>query len=57
MHDNVKVDIALIAFIKVLYPTCSHYLESLQASGQLKSLDFGSLAEKVVEREKALRKK
>jgi hypothetical protein len=36
-HDidstGVKVDLQLTAFIKALYPTYSHYLESLQASG------------------------
>jgi len=36
MHNidatGVKVDIVLMDFIKVLYPTYSHYLESLQAS-------------------------
>ena len=44
MHDidaaSVKVSISLMAFIKDLFPTYSHYLESLQASGQLKSLTF-----------------
>ena len=34
---SVKVDISLTTFIKALYPTQSHYLESLQASGHLKS--------------------
>jgi len=36
MHDikatNVMIDIALATTIKVLYPTYSTYLESLQAS-------------------------
>lgn len=32
-----KIDIALRTFIKALYPTKSHYLESPQASEQLKS--------------------
>ena len=40
-HDidatGVKVDIQLTAFIKALYPTYTHYLESLQASGQMKA--------------------
>jgi hypothetical protein len=61
MHDidvtGVKIDISLMAFIKALYPTYSHYLESLQASGQLKSLNFDSLVEKIVEHEKDFRKK
>ena len=60
-HDidapNFKIDIAPIAFIKALYPTYSHYLESLQASGKIKSLDFGSLVEKIVERENDFAKK
>ena len=54
---SVKMDIALMAFIKALYLTYSHYLESLQASGQLKSLDFDSLVEKNVECKKDFRKK
>ena len=36
-HDiettGIKVDLQLIAFIKVLHPLYSHYLESLQANG------------------------
>jgi hypothetical protein len=60
MHDvdvtSVKIDISLATFIKSLYPTYSLYLESLQSSGQLKSLDFDSLVEKIVEREKSLGK-
>ena len=61
MHNidviGVKRDIALMAFIKALYPTYSHYLESVQASGQLKSLYFDSLVEKIVEHEKDFGKK
>jgi hypothetical protein len=53
MHDiddvGVKIGIALTAFSKALYPTYSHCLESLQASGQLKSIDFDSSVEKNVE--------
>ena len=30
---GIKVDIQLIAFIKAFYPSYTHYLESLQASG------------------------
>ena len=60
-HDieatGVKVDLQLIAFIKALYPTYSHYLESLQASGQMKDINFDILVEKIVEREKAFGKK
>ena len=52
MHDidftGVKIDIALIALIKELYPTYSDYLESLQASGNLKSFTFDTLADKIV---------
>ena len=51
VHDidffHVEIEIDLMAFIKALYPTYSHYIESLQASGQLKSLDFDSLVEKI----------
>jgi hypothetical protein len=40
MHDIdaiwVKIDLPFTTFIKALYPTYSHYLESLQASGQMK---------------------
>ena len=54
---GVKIDIALIALIKALYPTYSNYLESLQASGNLKSLTFDTLADKIAEREKAFGKK
>lgn len=61
MHDikatGATIDIALAAAIKALYPTFSTYLESLQASGQLKALTFDALANKIVEREKAFGKK
>jgi hypothetical protein len=61
MHDidatGVKIDLPLTSFIKALYPTYSHYLESLQASGQMKSITFDKLVEKVAEREKAFGKK
>ena len=53
---GVKVDIQLTAFIKALYPTYTHYLESLQASGQMKAMTFETLVEKFVEREKAFGK-
>jgi hypothetical protein len=50
MHDieatGVKIDLPLMTFIKALYPTYSHYLESLQASGQMKSITFDKLVEK-----------
>ena len=46
-HDidatGVKVDIQLIAFIKYLYPSYTHYLESLQASGQIKTMTLKNL--------------
>jgi hypothetical protein len=60
-HDidstGVKVDLQLTAFIKALYPTYSHYLESLQASGQMKAMTFDTLVDKIAEREKAFGKK
>ena len=60
-HDidatGVKVDIQLTAFIKALYPTYTHYLESLQASGQMKAMTFETLVEKIEKREKAFGKK
>ena len=52
-----KVDLSLIAFIKSLYPSYSHYLESLQSSGKLKDIDFDKLVGKIAEREKAFGKK
>jgi hypothetical protein len=60
MHDieatRVKIDIPLTTFIKALYPTYSHYFESLQVSGQMKSITFDKLVEKVAKREKAFGK-
>ena len=53
---SVKVYIQLIAFIKALYPSYTHYLESLEASGQIKAMTFEKLVEKIVEREKAFGK-
>jgi len=53
----VKVDLQLTAFIKALYFSYSHYLESLQASEQLKELDFDKLVGKIAEREKHLARK
>jgi hypothetical protein len=44
-------------FIKALYPTYSHYLDSLQASIQMKSITFNTLVEKVAGHEKSFRKK
>jgi len=56
IHDvdaiGVKIDIALATFIQAFYPTYSHYLQSLQASVLLKSLDFDSLVKKIEECEK-----
>lgn len=46
-----------MAYVKALHPSYSHYLESLQASGQLGTLTFDTLAENFVEREKAFGKK
>jgi len=61
MHDDdvvgVEIEISLMAFIKDLYPTYYHYLDSLQVSGQLKSFDFDSLVEKNTKRGKAFEKK
>ena len=56
MHDikntGVEVDIPLIACVKAFYPTYSHYLESLQVSGNLMKITFDSLEKKFAEREK-----
>jgi len=38
--NGIKVDLQLTSFIKVLHPLYSNYLESLQASGQLKDITF-----------------
>jgi hypothetical protein len=60
-HDieatGVKVDLQLTTFIKALYPTYSHYLESLQASEKMKDMTFDKLVEKIAEREKSFGKK
>ena len=60
MHDTentgVKMDIPLIAYVKALYPTYSHYLESLQASGNFQHITFDTLEKKFAEREKAFGK-
>ena len=59
-HDidatGVKVGIQLTAFIKALYPSYTHYLESLQASGQMKAMTFEKIVEKIAKREKAFGK-
>ena len=56
MHDidstGVKMDIPFIAYVKALYPTYSHYLESLKASGNLEHITFDTLEKKFAEREK-----
>jgi hypothetical protein len=53
IHDvyatSVKIDITLTTFIKALYPTYFHHVESIQDSGQFKSLEFESLEENIVE--------
>ena len=60
-HDieatGVKVDLQITTFIKSLYPTYSHNLESLQASGQMKAINFDTLIDKIAETEKAFGKK
>ena len=56
-HDieamGVKVDLHVTSFIKALYPTYSHYLESLQANEKMKDITFDKLVEKIAKREKA----
>ena len=54
---GVKFDFLLTSFIKSLYLSYLHYLESLQASGKLKDIDFDKLVGKIAEREKAFGKK
>jgi len=51
------MDFPLITFVKALYPTYSHYFESLQASEKLKDISLYSLVEKFAERVKYFRKK
>ena len=57
LHDikntGVEFDIPLIAYVKALYPTYAHYLESLQASGNLMKITFDSL-EKKLQKERRL---
>ena len=61
MHDveatGVKMGIPLIAFVKAIYHTYSHYLESLQSSVQLKDITFDTLLEKFVGWEKYFRRR
>ena len=61
MHDikknSIKIDVPLIAYVKALYAAYSHYLESLQASGNLKEITFDSLENNFVERENDFGKK
>ena len=54
---SVKVYIALITFIKYLYPTYLHYLESTKVGHQMKLLNFETLVEKIAEHEKAFGEK
>lgn len=60
MHDikatGVEINIPLIAYVKALYSTYSHYLEPLQVHGNLKEITFDSLEKKFAEREKAFGK-
>jgi len=44
----IETYIPLIYYVKELYPTYSHYLESLQGSGKLKEITFDSLEKKFV---------
>jgi len=61
MHDveaiGIKMDIPIIAFVKALYPTYYHYLQSLQVSSQLKDDTFDTLVEAFARREKAFGKR
>ena len=60
-HDikatRIEVDLQLTTFIKVLHPVYSHYLKSLQASGQLKDITFDKLVSKIHERENTFGRK
>lgn len=61
MHDiksiGLEIDIPLITYVKAKYPTYSHYLDSLQANGNLKEIIFDSLENKFAKREKGFGKK
>ena len=61
MHNikstGVEIDIPLMSYVKELYPTYSHYLESLQASGKLKKITVESHENKFIERDKDFGKK
>ena len=61
LHDieanGIKVDLQLLAFIRVLHPVYSNYSESFQAYGQLKDITFDKLVSKIAEREKSFQKK
>ena len=50
-HDidatGVKFDIQLTTFIEAIYPSYTHYLESLQASGQIKTMTLKNLLRKL----------
>lgn len=37
------MDVPLTSFVRALYPTYSHHLEFLQASAQLKDINFDTL--------------
>jgi len=61
MHDikttSFEIDIPLIAYVEAIYSTYSNYLESLQASGNLKEIIFDSIEKMFAEREKGFGKK
>ena len=61
MHEiksiGVEIYVPLTTYVKALYPTHSHYLESLQASGKPKEIYFDSLEKTFTEREKSFGKK
>jgi hypothetical protein len=61
MHEiectGANIYLPLMTFIKTLYPTYSHNVESLQESDQMKSMAFEKMVNKFVDREKEFRKK
>ena len=56
-HIGVEINFPLTSYVKALYPTYSHYLESLQASGKIKEIPFDSLENKFAKREMDFGKK
>ena len=55
--SSMKHDLSLASFVKLIYPTHSNYLESLQEIDKFKYLTFDTLVEKITDRENSFGKK